>query len=345
MRTYLIWSLLLLTGWLTLASWRADAIPEKLSDYGFFTGNPAEQKPAPGVVPYALNTPLFSDYAEKLRFVKLPAGRSVAYNDSSVLNFPEGTTLIKTFYYPTDFRDPAKGRRLMETRLLVHQANGWKAFEYVWNDEQTDAFLEVAGDTKTVSYVDASGQTRQHPYIIPNLNQCKGCHNRNEVMTPIGPSVRQLNGDLTYGAADTENQLTHWQKSGMLTGMPSLAKCPKAPVWNDPKTGSLNDRARIWLDINCAHCHNPNGPAMISGLNLSLSETDPTALGILKTPVAAGRGSGGHPYDIVPGKPDESILIYRLTSTDPGEMMPELGRKTAHSESLALLRDWIKTMK
>ncbi|GAB3018918.1 SO2930 family diheme c-type cytochrome [Spirosoma pulveris] len=345
MRTYLIWSLLLLVGWLTLAGWRSDAIPEKLSDYGFFTGNPVEQKPAAGVVPYALNTPLFSDYAEKLRFVKLPAGRSVAYNDSSVLNFPEGTTLIKTFYYPADFRNPAKGRRLMETRLLVHQASGWKAFDYVWNDEQTDAFLEVAGDTKTVSYIDADGQIQQHPYTIPNLNQCKGCHNRNEVMTPIGPSVRQLNGNLAYGSVGTENQLTHWQKAGMLAGLPSLANCPKAPVWNDPQTGSLNDRARIWLDINCAHCHNPKGPAMTSGLNLSLTETDPTALGILKTPVAAGRGSGGHPYDIVPGKPEESILIYRLSSTDPGVMMPELGRKTAHRESLALLRDWIKAMK
>ena len=93
------------------------AVPEKLSDYGFFQGNIAQQQPAAGVVPYALNTPLFSDYAEKLRFMKLPDGRAVAYNDSAVLDFPVGTTLIKTFYFPTDFRDPAKGRRLMETRL------------------------------------------------------------------------------------------------------------------------------------------------------------------------------------------------------------------------------------
>lgn len=335
--------LLLLTFWLTLTSWRTSAIPEKLSDYGFFEGNPAQQKPAAGVVPYSLNTPLFSDYAEKLRFVKLPDGQSVAYNDTAVLNFPVGTTLIKTFYFPNDFRDPAKGRRLMETRLLIHQPEGWKALEYVWNDEQTDALLEVAGDTKTVNYVDNAGMTRQHPYVIPNLNQCKGCHNRNEVMTPIGPSVRQLNGQLAY-TGPTENQLTHWQKNGMLTGLPALASCPKAPVWNKPETGSLNDRARIWLDINCAHCHNPHGPAMTSGLNLSYSETNPTALGILKTPVAAGRGSGGHTYDIVPGKPDESILIYRLHSTDPGEMMPELGRKTVHTESLALLRAWINTL-
>ncbi|MEZ0483975.1 SO2930 family diheme c-type cytochrome [Fibrella aquatica] len=340
---YLTVASLLAAIWFVSAGWRTVAISEKLSDYGFFAGNPANQKPVTGVVPYALNTPLFTDYAEKLRFVKLPAGKTVTYNDSAVLAFPVGTTLIKTFYYPVDFRDPAKGRRLIETRLLVHQPEGWKALDYVWNDEQTDAFLEVAGDTKMVSYIDKAGASRQHPYVIPNLNQCKGCHNRNETMTPIGPSVRQLNGNLTY-ASGPENQLTHWQQRSMLTEMPALENCPKAPIWNDPTTGSLNDRARIWLDINCAHCHNPKGPAMTSGLNLSMSEKDPTAIGLMKTPVAAGRGSGGRSYDIVPGKPDESILIYRLHSTDPGVMMPELGRKTVHTESLALLRDWISTL-
>ncbi|MBO0951099.1 SO2930 family diheme c-type cytochrome [Fibrella forsythiae] len=342
--TYLIYSITVATFWFVSAGWRSVAIPEKLSDYGFFAGNPAEQRPASGVVPYTLNTPLFSDYAEKLRFVKLPAGKSVAYNDTAVLAFPVGTTLIKTFYYPTDFRDPAKGRRLIETRLLVHQPEGWKALDYVWNDEQTDAFLEVAGDTKTVNYIDKTGVSHQQPYLIPNLNQCKGCHNQQEVLTPIGPSARQLNGELVYGNK-AKNQLMHWQQTAMLTGMPALANCPKAPVWNDPTTGSLNDRARIWLDINCAHCHNPKGPAMTSGLNLSVSAKDPTAIGLLKTPVAAGRGSGGRSYDIVPGKPDESILIYRLHSTDPGVMMPELGRKTVHTESLELLRDWIGAMK
>lgn len=345
MRTYLLGASLLIL-WLTLVSWKTTAVPEKLSDYGFFAGNLANQQPAAGVVPYTLNTPLFSDYAEKLRFVKLPPGQSVAYTDTAVLNFPVGTTLIKTFYYPHDFRDPTKGRQLLETRLLVHQPGGWKALTYVWNPDQTDALLEVAGETKTVQYVDGQGSTRQHAYMIPNLNQCKGCHNRQEVMTPIGTSVRQLNGNLVYaGAASEENQLLHWQRTGMLTGMPALADCPRTPVWNKPETGSLNDRARAWLDINCAHCHNPQGPAMTSGLNLSYRETNPTALGILKTPVAAGRGSGGHAFDIVPGNPDESILIYRLHSTDPGDMMPELGRKTVHTESLELLRNWIKAMK
>ena len=315
-----------------------------LSTYGFFKGNMVEQKPVEGIVPYSLNTPLFSDYAEKLRFIKIPEGKTVAYNSSEVLAFPIGTTIIKTFYFPNDFRDVSKGRRLMETRLLIHEESGWKALEYVWNDEQTEAVLEVAGNTKEVSYVYSDGKRKTQQYSMPNLNQCKGCHNRSEVMTPIGPSVRQLNGDFAYENG-TENQLIHLQKLGLLKDVPDLKDCPKLAVWNKPETGTLEERSRAWLDINCAHCHNPKGPAMTSGLNLSIHESNPTALGFNKTPVAAGRGSGNRDYDIVRGNPDKSILIYRMESTDPGIMMPEVGRKTTHKEGVALIRDWIRSLK
>jgi uncharacterized repeat protein (TIGR03806 family) len=328
---------------LHLSENQANAPKVSLSEYGFFKGNMAEQKPAEGIIPYALNTPLFSDYAEKLRFVKIPEGKTIDYNATEVLAFPVGTTIIKTFYYPNDFRDVSKGRRLMETRLLIHEEAGWKALEYVWNDEQTEAMLEVAGDTKEVSYVYSDGKKRTQQYSIPNLNQCKGCHNREEKMTPIGPSVRQLNGDFAYQSG-TENQLKYWQKAGLLTNLPDLKDCPKTAVWNKPETGTLEERSRAWLDINCAHCHNPKGPAMTSGLNLSIHETNPTALGFNKTPVAAGRGSGNRDYDIVKGNPDKSILIYRMESTDPGIMMPEVGRKTTHKEGVELVRSWIKSM-
>lgn len=321
---------------------------ENLSEYGFFKGKLADQVPAEGVIPYRLNTPLFSDYAEKLRFVKLPAGQTVTYNETDVLNFPIGTTIIKTFYYPNDFRQPDAGRRIMETRLLVHEENGWKALEYVWNDDQSDAYLEVAGETKEVSWIHADGKKHTIQYTMPNLNQCKGCHNRNEQMMPIGPSARQLNGDFHYSnnaQQFTENQLTHWQKLGILTGLPALENVAKAAVWNDPTSGSLEVRTRAWLDINCAHCHSNNGPAKTSGLILSYHETNLTKLGVMKSPVAAGRGSGGREFSIVPGQPEKSILMYRLESTDPGEMMPELGRKTTHTEGVALVREWIKAMK
>ncbi len=320
------------------------AVPETLSEWGFFTGKLAAQQPANGVIPYRLNTPLFSDYAEKLRFVKLPAGQSVPYNAEDVLAFPVGTVLIKTFYFPVDFRDAAKGRRLLETRLLVHEPAGWRALEYIWNPEQTEAMLEVAGDQTEVAYLDAAGKPHRQPYVMPNLNQCKGCHNRHEQLMPIGPAVRQLNGLFPY-ADGSANQLAYWQQHGLLTGLPDLATVPKAPVWNDPTTGSLDARARAWLDINCAHCHRPDGPAATSGLNLRYTETNPTAWGVLKTPVAAGRGSGGRQFDLVPGKPDASILLYRIQSTDPGVMMPEVSRKVTHREGVALIQEWIRGMK
>jgi len=322
--------------------WDGKPAPKmKLSEYGFFSGELRGQVPAQEVIPYHLNTPLFTDHAEKLRFVKLPAGTAAAYNDTAVFEFPIGTTLIKTFYYPLDFRDPAGDRRLVETRLLIHEPEGWKALPYIWNADQSDAILDVAGESITVSYTDAQGRKRTHAYVIPNMNQCKGCHNQAEKLMPIGPSAWQLNGEHDYGPIK-ENQLNHWEKLGLLTGLkPGI---PKGVVWNDPSTGSLDERARVWLDINCAHCHRPDGPASTSGLHLGWREQDKLKLGVGKTPVAAGRGSGNLRFSIVPGKPDESILLYRLKSADPGIMMPELGRTQMQPEAVALIREWISRM-
>ena len=317
---------------------------DKLSAYGFFKGEMKDQQPVTGVIPYKLSTPLFSDYAEKLRFVYMPEGSSAVYNDSSVFDFPKGTVLIKTFYYPADFRKPEGEKKLLETRLLIRNEKGWAALPYIWNEEQTDAFLDVAGETKKVSYTDAGGKKQKHDYVIPNQNQCKGCHNRSEVLLPIGPSARQLNFDLQYESGKM-NQLVLWASKGKLDSLPAVHTISPAVAFNEPSTGSIGQRARLWLDINCGHCHRPDGPAGTSGLYLHFAETNPLHLGIGKTPVAAGRGSGNLKYSIVPGSPDESILLYRMQSTDPGIMMPELGRTKPHTEGIALIREWIASMK
>lgn len=317
--------------------------PEKLSEWGLFEGPMALQKPKQGLVPYALNSPLFSDYAEKLRFVKLPDGGQVPYQTDSVLKFPVGTILVKTFYYPQDFRNKSTNWQLIETRLLLHEPTGWGARSYVWNQEQTEAFLEVAGDEKTVKFINEDGKKVEFQYLIPNQNQCKSCHNKNEKLQPIGPTVAQLNGPIEYPQG-LENQLVFWHKNKMLDTLPALENCPKMPVWNDEKSGTIEARAKAYLDINCAHCHNPAGPAGTSGLFLSYGEQQATARGLLKSPVAAGRGSGGHSFDIVPGKPDKSILYYRMASTDPGIAMPEVGRQLVHKEGLALVKAYIKNL-
>ena len=138
----MIWLLVALLPLTAFLSVRAPK--SRLSDYGFFTGDIRLQQPAAGVIPYSLNTALFSDHAEKLRFVRMPEGQVIPYNDTATFDFPVGTALVKTFYFPIDARDLSKGRRLMETRVLLHEANGWKAYPYIWNEEQTDALLDVA---------------------------------------------------------------------------------------------------------------------------------------------------------------------------------------------------------
>lgn len=320
----------------------AAAFP-KLSQYNFFVEDLNLLMPNKGVIPYDLNTPLFSDYAEKLRFVWMPEGTKATYNDSLAFDFPVGTVLIKNFYYPNDFTDHSKGRRIMETRLLVKTEKGWDGRPYIWNKEQTDATLEVAGGREDISWIHSDGKKRELNYVVPNKNQCKGCHEFGGKMTPIGPKAKNLNKDYNYGDK-TENQLLHWASAGYLDFTGNAETAPKLAVWNDETTGSLEQRARAWLDINCAHCHNAKGPGNTSGLFLESEQTNLRAIGFCKPPVAAGRGAGSFKYDIVPGKPNESILVYRVASTEPDVMMPELGRKMVHHEGLNLLREWIAAM-
>lgn len=312
---------------------------DNLSSYGFFAGKLSDLKPATGVYQYELNTALFSNYAEKLRFIKLPEGTQAEYNDTSVFNFPIGTILIKNFFYANDFRKPEKGRKILETRLLVHEEEGWQAYPYIWNDEQTEAFYDPAGETKSITYINQSGKKVTTPYVIPNKNQCKGCHIRNSKMVPIGPSARQLNRDIS-SESRTENQLSYWHSLNLL----NITKGPSAPKlaqW-DNSSALLNDRARAYLDANCGHCHSRGGPASTSGLFLDIHETDLSRLGVNKAPVAAGRGTGDLKYDIIPGDPDHSILVYRMKTNDPGIAMPEIGREQIHKEGVALIEEWIR---
>ena len=343
----LVWALLLLaciSGCAAKESATADAAPpEKLSEYGLFAGNGSSQEPLAGVIRYDLNSPLFSDYTDKFRFVKLPPGTSAQYREDAAFEFPVGTLIAKTFAYPLDARDPTAGRRLLETRILKHEEQGWVGLPYIWNAEQTEAVLDVAGDTRDASWIDAAGEQRTNNYIIPNANQCKGCHMLGDALLPIGPKARHLNRDFVY-AEGTENQLAHWTRVGALAGAPPPQDAPKLAVWNDTSTGSLDERARAWLEVNCAHCHNPQGPARNSGLDLMASQKQPTPFGIFKTSVAAGRGTGGRDFDIVPGEPEKSIMMFRIESTDAGIMMPELGKRLIHREGADLVRQWIAAM-
>jgi uncharacterized repeat protein (TIGR03806 family) len=313
----------------------------KLSDYGFFRAPINKLIPTDSLVPYILNSALFSDYAFKKRFIKIPKGKSAAFHASEVMDFPEGTILIKNFYYPADFSKPEEQWRILETRLLINEKQGWKPITYIWNDEQTEAFLDVAGKTVTASWMHNDGVKRNIRYSIPNQNQCKSCHMKDGMVKPIGPTARQLNRDMENGKL---NQLENLKALGKLTGLPDLSTVERLADYSN-STFSIDSRARAWLEVNCAHCHRPEGPAKTSGLHLLASVTNQLELGIGKAPVAAGKGSGGLQFDIVPGQPEKSILFFRVKSTDPGIMMPELGRSIAHDEGVDLIRQWIAEMK
>lgn len=318
---------------------------EKLSEYHFFEGTINELKPNVRVLPYDLITPLFSDYAFKARFVYMPEGKSADYDTAKVLQLPVGSCLIKNFYYPEDFRNPKGKRRIIETRLLVHREKVWEALDYIWNDEQTEAVLENAGDIKKVSWTHYDGSKKEIDYIIPNKNQCKGCHWNNGVaIVPIGPKVRNLNRDFEY-AEGKENQLAHWAKEGYLKNTPSPNDAPRIADWKDSVHYSVDDRSRAYLEMNCGHCHNPNGPAYTSGLYLNLENSNLENLGFCKTPVAAGKATGNLFYDIVPSQPEKSIMLFRMRSDDPGIRMPEVGRSQLHKEGVDLIEQWIREMK
>jgi uncharacterized repeat protein (TIGR03806 family) len=321
-----------------------ESIPyQNLSKYGLFTQSGGQLTYAAGVVPYDLNTPLFSDYALKSRAVKLPPGQAVPYNADGPLEFPEGTIVTKTFSFAADERDPTANVKLYETRLLIKQKSGWLGLPYVWNDAQTDAVLTPAGGMPTIDFIEPDGSQTEAHYLIPNQGQCKQCHDATGTLDVIGPKARELNRDFDYGNG-SENQLAHWANAGILTGAPDPATAPKLPVWDDPATGTVAERARAWLEANCSHCHNPTGLARTTGLFLLASEMDPAKYGVCKAPVAAGPGTGGFAHDIEPGDPDHSILVYRIESTQPGIMMPQIGRSIVHKEGVALIREWIQSL-
>ena len=314
----------------------AESFPEKLSEFEFFLDDSA-QLPNDKVIPYELISTLFSDYSYKQRWVYVPGNKKAKYVENWVFDFPTGSALIKTFYYPVDERAPELGKQLLETRLLLRKESGWEAVSYAWNEEQNEAYKKIAGKTINTEWTDFMGEEKTVRYRVPNVNQCKECHDADDKISPIGPKARNINKEFDFKDGEF-NQLVYWMNREIIDDYPMDLISPVD--WTD-ETKDINDRVRSYLDVNCGHCHSPTGNANSTGLYLHLNETRDINLGIFKKPVATGRGSGGYKYSIVPGKPEESILLYRMESMDPGVMMPESGRALTHQEAVEMVRDWI----
>ena len=318
-----------------------------LDEWQLFT-DAAEQEPEERVIPYDVNSPLYADYASKYRFLYVPDGKKIGYADTAVWELPVGSILVKTFSYFADVRDPSSDERLLETRLLIHQTDGWKPHTYLWNESQTEATLKTGGTDLDVTFIDESGTERTNSYSVPSENDCRSCHGKLGQTDTLGGRTRQLDRDHDYGDGPV-NQIDHLAELGLLDDAPAPGEDRQrledpfgdAPVW---------DRARSYLDSNCAHCHQTgNAQAAQSGLFLDYDSTDPAlgdpaGIGVCKQPASAGGATCGYSFDIVPGKPDESIYICRMESTNPKYKMPTVGRNLVHTEGVALMRDWIASM-
>lgn len=285
---------------------------ETLSEYGFFVGPLADLAPNVGVTRYEPISKLWSDGAAKDRFIVLPAGATIEPDGDEDWPFPVGSVVIKNFRFD--------GRHI-ETRLLIREADGWTGHVYLWDDDLQEARRFVAG-----TRVDVNGQT----YVVPNTNQCDNCHEIGDELRLLGVSAPQL--------APVAGSLVE-------AGVLSRAPAPDHAALVDPfGDAPLADRARSYLHANCGHCHRPGGGGGRSGLVLLAHVDEPSAYGICKRPVAAGDGSGGRLRDIVPGAPDESILVYRMESTDPEVKMPEIPNLLVDEAGVALIREWIAAM-
>ena len=345
--------------------------PQKLSDWHFVLSDGAKLTLNTGVVPYDLNTALFTDYAFKLRALYVPEGKTIGYKADGTLDFPVGSAIMKTFYYPkatgsdaayqgvARANQTAQGgtidlatHRLIETRVLVRQPDGtWSGLPYVWDADQKDATLKIGGASVALELVGGGEANEKFAYGVPNAQTCQKCHSTENAggkgILLIGPKARNMNKTYAYEGGVTKNQLVHLDELNLLSGFTGLATAPVNADWRDA-TQTLEARAKAYLDSNCAHCHNPGGNAAQSGLMLDFATvgttTTPSKWGVCKKPLAYGGPGAPFRYGIEPGQADVSLLLYRLSHTATADVMPTVGRKVNHTDGIALVKDWIDSL-
>jgi len=323
----------------TSVNFDLDEVPyAKLSDYRFFVGELKDMEPNEMVIPYEPITPLFSDYAHKKRFIWMMPGTSANYvNDTSLLDYPNGTVFIKNFYY--DSVQPLNTRKILETRLLIKKNGAWIFADYIWNEDQTEAYNNLDGSFQQIDWIQ-NGTAKSVNFRIPSEAECHTCHKANNQNTPIIPKPLHLNKTFPYfdGAM---NQLQKWKQVGYLNGnIPTNVY--SVVDWTD-ETQPLELRMRSYLDANCSSCHSDDGHCYYRPIRLGFNKTDnPDNLGICIPPqqfIAAQ-----YTNIITRGNTNKSVMYYRLNTNDPQHMMPLLGRTIVHQEAVDLLEDYINSL-
>nr|WP_321225226.1 fibronectin type III domain-containing protein [uncultured Psychroserpens sp.] len=289
-----------------------------LSELNIFVGNLENLEPTPFAFEYDLNSTLFSDYSHKQRFIVLPAGEKMIYNGDGLPLFPNNTLIAKTFYYNNNETDLSQGKHIIETRVLIKIDGLWQTGDYKWNENQTEAVLNPNSSIVPVTWIDNNGETNSIDYVIPSDNQCFTCHRTNEQKRPIGPRLRTLNFNV-----DGVNQLQSLIDNQLLDGLSSPSNVTILPKWDDINY-SLEDRARAYLDINCAHCHTEGGYCETQSILRLDYETTFIDSNILER---------------------KNSIIFRVSSSfQPGLTMPWIGTTVLHDEGVELILDYLDSL-
>ena len=299
-------------------------IPTLLSDWGCFQPGDVTAFSS-HVIPYDINALLWSDHADKGRFMAIPDGTTIDIDDEGRFDLPVGSVVGKNFHL---------NGQLIETRLLLHhqQPHGWKGYSYEWNATETEATLLTGAKDK-----DFNGQI----WHYPSRAECDGCHTSIAGFT-LGPEVGQLNRSFIYpGTAIDANQLITLESINVLTNPLSDAEKSTAFYAIDDTAYSAERRARSYLHSNCANCHQPGGPGG-GDMDLRMATAFVDARICNEAPLGDTLGLT-NPVIIAPGNPDQSILVLRME--DSGQhRMPPLASSVVDTQAMAVIREWISDL-
>lgn len=316
------------------------AFPLLLSQTGAFA-DVATLTPASGLIPFDVNAALWTDGAWKVRWIAVPDGAQVQYSQAGSWTFPAGTVLVKHFELGINDTNPNIRKRI-ETRLLVVASNASVfGVTYRWRADNSDADRLSSGLSENITVQTATG-TRKQRWSYPSTYECMTCHNLPSGFV-LGPKTSQLNRDIHYGMTGvTDNQLRTWIHVGLLANPPSEASIATLPRMSSlsETTASLEDRARSYLDSNCAHCHQPGGPAHASFDARYL--TPLSQQGLINARVAQSLDVWGARL-IAPGDAERSMILSRLFRLDSYKM-PPLGRNATDTQAVEVVRAWINGM-
>jgi uncharacterized repeat protein (TIGR03806 family) len=313
-------------------------IPSLLSQTGVFRDT-RNLIPSPGLIPYELVVPFWSDGAQKIRWAAIPNGK-IRNSPTGDWTFPRGTVFVKTFELPTDAADPGVKRRL-ETRLLVcDSAGGVYGVVYKWRSDNSDADLLDGSRAEAIPIRTSAGQSREQTWYFPSRPDCLACHN-SKTSGVLGVKARQLNRAYTYPSGVTDNEMRTWNHLGLFATPVDDAQLASLPTLaaTDDTTRSLQDRARSYLDANCGQCHRPGGTVAYFDARY---ETPLDKQELIDGPVLLDQGID-RPRVISPHDIWRSIAFMRVNTV--GDIrMPPIARETIDQNGVRLLEEWITSM-